>query len=294
MKVIFRADDVGYTPVSNRGAFRSMEEGVVSLVELMVDCPGSEEAMEFLKERPWISVNWHTHWWGTPVAGAENVPSLVDASGHFRKDLGNSHRFGISGIDYEDMLRECRAEVEFYLRKMGRVPDATNVGNSIIGRAKKAVCDEYGIVYGYNRYYHYGPEAAGHKPGMNLPEDWDPKYEEKRIFEYENFGRPGLLLKDYKQYDPLEMIMTMPEGDYVWMRSEHPGYVDERIWEDTAEICSIQRCKDVEALCSPELKAWIRENHVELVNLRDALYGSREYQNYLLATGSDLALERLL
>jgi len=69
MKVIFRADDVGYTPVSNRGAFRSVEEGVVSLVELMVDCPGSEEAMEFLKERPWISVNWHTHWWGDPGRG---------------------------------------------------------------------------------------------------------------------------------------------------------------------------------------------------------------------------------
>ncbi len=299
MKIIFRADDVGYTPVSNRGAFRSIDHGLVSLTEVMMDCPGSRDALEFLKDRPWISINWHTHWWGKPVAGAENVPSLSDGHGNFRKELGNAHRYGASGVDFDDMVKECRAEVEFCIKITGRAPDCTDVGKDVIGQAKKAVCDEYGIVYGYSRYYHYGEQPdhwhraiPGHLPGVNTPDSFDPKYEDKKIFEYENFGRPGLYLKDYKVYDPMEMIRTIPESDNVWVRCEHPGYVDLRIWEDTAEICSITRCKDVECFCSQELRDWVKENHAEIMNLRDALYGSREYQNHLAAIGSDLAVAR--
>ncbi|MCD8085542.1 MAG: ChbG/HpnK family deacetylase [Clostridiales bacterium] len=292
MKVVFRADDVGYTVASNAGAFRSIDEGVVSMVELMLDCPGSEDAMLELKKRPWISVNWHTHWWGVPVAGAENVPSLVDESGHFRADMGHAHQRPVNDLDYDDMVRECRAEIERCIRTLGRAPDAASVDGSVIGRAKRQVCDEYGIVYGYFRYYHIGPEAAGHKTGISNTKDWNPTYEPLHIFEYENFGRPGLLLKDYLRYDPLEMIETMPlDTDNIWVRSEHPGYVDERIWMDTADICSITRCKDVEALCSDELKAWVRDNRVEIINLRDALYGTQEYQNHLRVTGSSLAVK---
>jgi hypothetical protein len=38
------------------------------------------------------------------------------------------------------------------------------------------------------------------------------------------------------------------------------------------------------------LKNWIKENHAELINCRDALYGTREYQNHLKLIGSDLAM----
>lgn len=48
------------------------------------------------------------------------------------------------------------------------------------------------------------------------------------------------------------------------------------------------RIQDVHALCSEELKNWIRENRIELVNFRDALYGTKEYQNHLRNIGSDL------
>lgn len=45
---------------------------------------------------------------------------------------------------------------------------------------------------------------------------------------------------------------------------------------------------DVHALCSPEVKGWLQEHKIELVNLRDALYGTHEYQNHLRAVGSEL------
>ncbi len=177
---------------------------------------------------------------------------------------------------------------------MGRVPDATSLfGEDTLNRAKRQACDEFGVVYGYDSYYHYGPAAKNHEPGPHPNPGLKAEYAPLGIFEYENFGRPGRMLKDYKLYDPLEMIMTIPdEDDKIFVRSQHPGYVDARIWEDTADICSITRCKDTEVLCSARLHAWIRDSHVELMNLRDALYGSREYQNHLAAVGSDLAFVR--
>ncbi len=29
------------------------------------------------------------------------------------------------------------------------------------------------------------------------------------------------------------------------------------------------------------MKKWIKENNIELINFRDALYGTHEYQNHL-------------
>ena len=63
-------------------------------------------------------------------------------------------------------------------------------------------------------------------------------------------------------------------GDYT------PGA---RVFKDIRAI-------DAHALCSDEVRGWIRENGVELVNMRDALYGTREYQNHLRAIGSELAV----
>ena len=86
--------------------------------------------------------------------------------------------------------------------------------------------------------------------------------------------------------------MTMPESDNIWVRSSHPGYVCSLVWGDTWDNCSITRCKDVEMLCSDRLKEWIIENKVEVISLHDALYGTRDSQNHLIAAGSPLALER--
>ena len=67
MKLIIRADDVGYTKIHNLGTFQTIDEGVVTSADVMLDCPGTVDALEQLKERPWISVGWHAHFWGAPV-----------------------------------------------------------------------------------------------------------------------------------------------------------------------------------------------------------------------------------
>jgi len=293
MKVVFRIDDVGYSDISNLGAFKSIDHGVASMVELMPDTPGAIKALEFLRQRPWISVNWHSHFWGSPVAGAENVPSLIAEDGRFTTDH-KIHRPITDNWDLEELITECRAQVMRFVKVLGHAPDATDVGDtssSIIAKAKKIVCDEFGIAYGYSNYWHYGPGfIKGHMTGPNISPFYNAeKWGDKKIFEYENFGRPGLLLMDYRKYDPMEMIKTMPESDNIWVRSSHPGYVCDLVWDDTWDNCSVTRCKDVEMLCSEEMRSWILERNVEIINLHDALYGTHDYQDHLIRIGSPLA-----
>jgi predicted glycoside hydrolase/deacetylase ChbG (UPF0249 family) len=56
MKLIIRADDVGYTDVYNIGAFETIDRGVVTSADVMLDTPGTVDALERLKSLPWISV----------------------------------------------------------------------------------------------------------------------------------------------------------------------------------------------------------------------------------------------
>ena len=44
------------------------------------------------------------------------------------------------------------------------------------------------------------------------------------------------------------------------------------------------------ALCSEEIKAWVRDNRIELMSFTDALYGRQDYQNHLRSIGSDLCV----
>jgi hypothetical protein len=149
-KMIVRADDVGHSHVHNLGTFEAIERGVVTSAEVMLDSPGTEDALERLKALPWISVGWHMHMWGAPVLGPKEVPSLVEKSGEFagrfRLDLRQA-----TDVVQEEAVRELRAQLDRCLRILGRVPDSGGGarGDSAWARAVKQVSDEYGLVHDF-------------------------------------------------------------------------------------------------------------------------------------------------
>lgn len=279
MKLIVRADDVGYTIAHNMGTYKTLDEGIVTSCDLMLDCPGFEDACEHLRNYPWISIGWHTHFWGKPVLPASEVPSMVNEEGRFkwRKDKKR-----VMEVDYEEALKECRAQIERCERLLGRVPDTCcMLPDNPLGRAIWTVCDEYHIAYGFLQGKGYGDRELECKQ----------EYKPLNIFEYASRGKhtKSLNVVDFPFYDPAGAIMDMPiMEDRVWMCSKHPGFLDDYVLAESS--CTIPRVKDVEALCDPEVITWIKENKIELINHRDALYGTNEYQNHLKAIGSDLAV----
>ncbi len=283
MKLILRADDVGYTPINNLGVFKAIDEGLVTSADLMLDCPGFEEAAAFLKERPWISVGWHAHFWGRPVLPPEEVPSMVNGEGKFK---WRKNRALQEECDYKEVLAESRAQLDRVARLLGRVPDYTHgfPDGKPFEEARLAVCREYGIPYGFCS--NFGPDQV-------LPE-----YRDLDIYmpnQLRDTCYDACYDKNYDvrlSYSPVEYLKSKKEefeAHRVTVTAWHPGYLDEYIMAESS--LHTARIQDLAALTGQELHDWIRENRIELINYRDALYGTRSYQNHLRVIGSDLYLE---
>lgn len=325
-KMVVRADDIGMSKVCNIGTFEAIEHGVVTSCDIMLDSPGTEDALERLKAYPWLSVGWHMHMWGAPVADPKRVPSLIEKSGdfagRFRTDLAQA-----SDVVFDEAVMEQRAQLDRCLKILGRIPDTGGAGrpDTPWGRAVRQISDEYGLVYNFSssfpapenylkrirdaqqageewaKYYSVVPNA-----GQNAATKADDKWAGRKIFAAAGTTAYIDLLTDSisrveKEYDAVRFytedragILKMP-SDWISWQAWHPGYVDyytyrlgERVNRARAQQFVVGRTQDVAALCDPRLKNWIKQNHIELVNFRDALYGTNEYQNHLRASGSDL------
>ena len=304
MQLVMRCDDFGYTNVFNMGLKKVLEEGIVSHVELMPDTPGAIDAMETMRRYPWVSVGWHKHFRGKPVLPPEQVPTLVDGQGRFRfrevwsPDMGNPTVF--EGVDERELTAELTAEVDLFLRHMGRVPDCSGTGRpgTVMEAASRTVCERFGIPYDCSG--RIGPDGTLHGPSE--------KWKLVKLVMVNQPSHPVYLCRTAEDstirnctYDPLgymlrdeQHILDLECGMMAW----HPGYLDDYMYEDATYFYEGNRrffegsmLRDVTALCSPELRRWIRENRVELISVRDALYGTHEYQNHLRAIGSDLYMD---
>ena len=76
-KLIIRTDDVGYTNVCNIGTFETYDRGFGTSADIMLDTPGTVDALQRLRNYPWISVGWHTHFWGSAISDPARVRSLL-------------------------------------------------------------------------------------------------------------------------------------------------------------------------------------------------------------------------
>ena len=323
-KMIIRADDIGMSKVCNIGAFDAIEKGVVTAAALMLADPGTEDALTRLKDFPWVSFDWHMHMWGAPVADRSKVPSLVEKGGQFdgrfRTDLSLAQ-----DVVYEEAVIELRAQLLRADKILGRVPDSGSAGNdrSPWGRAVHTVTEEFNLVYNFSSQSATPDYYLKHiKDAQDRGEEWakyysskpdtaraaDPKWASRKITTLSGTAAFIDLLVDSvasveKNYDPVTYytedkfgILKQPMDVISW-QAWHPGYLDyyayrlgERVNRARAQQFVVSRPQDASAMMDPRLRNWIKENKIELVNFRDALYGTSEYQNHLKAVGSDLCM----
>lgn len=304
MKLVIRADDVGYTDVCNIGTFETMEHGVVTSADMMLDTPGTVDALERLKNYPWLSVGWHTHFWGAPVLGGDRVPTMYDPERKgFRTDL-----YTAEDVSYGEALAECRAQMELCIDVLGKVPDVGDCMTktaSPFTAALTQVMEEHHIVTNF-----MGLDLSTPDRITPAAEKWkNRKIYARGLLDYcrplksEPLTPAGWTdsITALLDYDPIrfyvndESRMLQKDPDTITVHAWHPGYVDYYVYRHgdytPASYCFKDiRTVDVHALCSAEVHDWLRDNHVELINMRDALYGTNEYQAYLRAVGSDLAI----
>ena len=313
MKLIIRVDDVGYTPVHNLGTWKAIEEGIATSADVMLDTPGTEDALQKLKEYPWISIGWHAHFWGSPVLPASEVPTLVDpARGHFRHDLDSME------ISEEETLKELRAELDRCIDIYGRTPGYIEFGfdpSTPFGKAIYTVLEEYGIVHHFiSDDGTMIPESIKKLMLQNRPADEEGELKlparmaadewlDRKIYAANIVSTAALedSLTDNISYDPVghflanaHVLLERP-SDQAFFTAWHPGYLDPYVMKEGdfgpfAKNFLLTRLVDTLALCDDRMKNWIIENKVELVSIADAIYGTRTFQNHLRNIGSPLAV----
>ena len=303
MKLVVRADDYGFTKNNNDGVLKTVEEGIVTSVDIMLDTPGMEDALERIKHYGWVSMGWHTHFWWKPLLDPKEVPSLVvPETGRFKTNVA-AHE----DVTYEDAYKECRAEIIKCIQICGRAPDVTDMPGEAglklpFNAARRDVCDEFGIEYHFSIRHGKNPHIVTdrNKPIEATPVVMpDEKYKDLDMLWPNDLASLLWVHQDSAadfmlNYNPVDYYKNDPDGlmkHKIGVQPWHPGYVDEfmvKVYDNP--LLNMARLVDMNALCSDEIKAWVRDNKVELVNFRDALHGTKQYQNHLRAIGSDMAV----
>lgn len=112
--LLIHADDAGLCASVNRATIAAMEHGVVSSASIMVPCPGFEEFAEYALSQPekdfgvhlTVTSEWDDLRWG-PVTDPKDVPSLIDASGTFRRTANEFAKHA----RLEEVELEVRAQI---------------------------------------------------------------------------------------------------------------------------------------------------------------------------------------
>ena len=297
-RLIIRTDDVGYTNVHNMGTFETYEHGYSTSADVMLESPGTVDALKRLKDMPWVSTGWHTHFWNSCVLDPKEVKSLViPGTDRFRHDLRDA-----DDVDYGEALREMRAQLDRCMDILGKVPDVggTGRGTKPFTKAMEKVTAEYGMAHDYGHRMHLRADG-----GFDI-DPVDPKWEAAGIYIVDQRGVVAgdvmkETLKELENYDPVRFLLEdrskffdLPDGAAL-MHGFHPAYVDYYVarlgdYGPNMIYYTLSRAFDVEALCSKRLHDWIKENNIELCSLRDALYGTHDYQNHLRYIKSDLCV----
>jgi hypothetical protein len=221
---------------------------------------------------------------------------------------------------FDEAVRELRAQLLRCRRILGKLPDTAGGGNTttIWARAVRQVVDEFGIARNFSAQEPTNPVYIQHiRDAKARGEEWaqlysdqpnpavqpDPKWASRKIMAPAGTTAYIDLLTDSisaveRNYDPVKFytedrsgILNYPNDVITW-QAWHPGYVDyyvyrlgERVNRPRAQQFVVGRTQDVAAMCDPRLKNWITANRIELINFRDALYGTNEYQLHLRRSG---------
>lgn len=278
-RLIYRADDIGYTPAYDMGALKAFEAEIASSADVMFDAMNIVPSLEYFKNKPWISIGWHRHLWERPVLPKEEVPSLVDEEGRFkwrhkRMDL-------MKEATYEDAYKEFDAQMQLCFKILGKYPDVASVKLNSDLPLEKAFKD---VVEKYNIAYNVFSQVGNHPFKAKCL----PQYEHLKFYSSPLAISSSYKFEDFKDYNPLEKMMELEwsEEEEIYLYGWHPGYCDDYILAESS--CNIHRCKELQAVLSKEFKQWIIDNKIELINQRDAIYGTNEFQDHLKEINSPL------
>jgi predicted glycoside hydrolase/deacetylase ChbG (UPF0249 family) len=256
--LIVNADDFGMCNSVNQAIIGTLKRGIVRSTTLMVPCPWSLQAMDFLADHPEVHFGVHltviSEWvhyrWG-PVTSKDQVSSLIDTAGYFYS-FEQMPEF-LAQVRLDQLEMEFRAQIEVVL-KAGLKPThldwhALRIGTRYdIQEMMLSLAKEYGLALrAFGRNWIEKVQSQG------LPcNDYD-------------FLDSYMLDPDTKAARFGELLHHLPVGLSEW--AVHPGL-------DNSELLAIEpdgrhiRQRDYDFLTSPQAREIVESEGIILLDYR--------------------------
>ena len=235
MKLIMRADDLGFSEAVNLGIYKAVKEGVITSVGMMTNMEHANHGYELVKDFD-IALGQHTNICaGRPLKDPKIIQSLVQENGEFFSSIEIRSRKEDTVV-IEEAEMEIEAQYLRFKEITGKDPDYFEC-HAVISQnffiALRNVAKKYGLFY------------------ENVLFDQE--------FEKENniYGIAMAKLKNTLEFNRNHDVSVM-----VF----HPGYLDQYIL--THSSFTLIRAMECDFLCSSWLKDWLKEYQIELTDFR--------------------------
>lgn len=257
MKLIVKADDLGWSDGINAGIEKSVRDGIVTASGCMTNMPAARRGIELIQRYNNVSIGQHTNITvGKPISRPEQIPHLVDKENNFNSS-SYYRKLKKSQEDvlpyYDEIVIEIEAQLKRFIDYAGCRPaflEGHAIPSKTFEKALKYVADKNNIIYAdarniNNKYKIFCPPAN--------------EYLLNAIKENRRYSQFEINVEEYIIND-LNLILDKETALLVF----HSGFVDSIIME-TSSINGL-RMRECEALCSIRLREWITDHGVELIN----------------------------
>lgn len=243
-KILVRADDLGYSEGINYGIAKSVKEGIITSVGVMVNMSSVNHGLALLKGTP-VCLGQHTNICvGKPITDPSLIPSITNTDGEFK----SSKEYRQAKEDFvvlEEVILEIEAQYKRFLELVGEKPhyfEGHAVSSHNFFKGLEIVAEKYDLKYS----------------GMSF--GGDPiKVGNTKVYVTMESNLP-----DYDPFESLKKMVEHSHEDGCDMLICHPGYLDGYILKNSS--LTIPRPMEVDMLCAPETKNYLIETEVTQIN----------------------------
>lgn len=267
MKMMIQADDFAISTAVADGIIACARAGMMTQTGLFSNMKCAAYAVERIKEFPNVLLGQDLNLCaGYPITDPKLIPSLVQENGKFKTSKMHKELDKVDQhhVPYEEAYLEYDNQVKHFIKLVGKKPGYIG-GHAWASEETNRALDDIA-----EKYQIFNPmkmtdftlekdlEMIWAKPIQRANGNW----EFNALTQIEN--DPLTMFKEGKLDERLHEALT---NEDVFMLHTHAGFVD----RDLVLESSYTTIRAMEAgfLCSEELRQWIQENNIELVNYAD-------------------------
>ena len=251
IRMVIRADDIGYSEAVNYGIEKSVRDGLIRSAGLMPNMPYAEHGVKLLEGLD-VCIGQHTNiCLGRPCSDPKDIPSLVQENGEFRSssEYRKAYMEGNDLVDIEDAVREAEAQYYRFKEITGKEPayfEAHAIDSDNLWKALKIVAEKYHLPFNYMTPSSKTGTFCGKPVAACIMESMKP---------------------DYEPFETLKKAVEAASEDIPNIFVCHPGYVDDYLMKHSS--LNINRTKEVAMLCDPEVKKYLDAHNVQLLSYEE-------------------------